>query len=349
MGLLSRWLLHYHNREEFEIAVYCVNQPEDHITQKWFREQANIYRNLSRNVNNIVTQIEKDRIDILVDLDSLTFNLTNLVMALKPAPIQITWLGLDASGIPAIDYFIADPYVLPDDAQDYYQEKIWRLPITYLAVDGFEVGYPTLRREDLDIPEDAVVYFNVQSALKRNPYGIHLQMKILKQVANSYLLIKGTGEEDIVREMFNSIAKKEGVSPTQLRFLERSPTPEIHRANLRIADVVLDTYPYNGATTTLETLWMGIPLVTRVGEQFAARNSYAFMLNVGVNEGIAWSDEEYIEWGVKLGTDEQLRQQVAWKLRQSRKSSPLWNAKEFTLEMEKAYRQMWVNYLDTNQ
>ena len=349
VGLLSRWLLHYHNREEFEIAVYLVNQLEDDITQKWFTEQADICHNLNRNVNNIITQIEKDEIDILVDLDSLTHNLTNLVMSLKPAPIQVTWLGLDASGIPAIDYFIADPYVLPDDAQDYYQEKIWRLPLTYIAVDGFEVGYPTLRREDLDIPEDAVVYFNVQNSLKRNPHGIHLQMKILKQVANSYLLIKGTGEEDIVREMFNSIAEKEGVSPAQLRFLERYPTPEIHRANLQIADVVLDTYPYNGATTTLETLWMGIPLVTRVGEQFAARNSYAFMVNVGVTEGIAWSDREYVEWGVRLGTDEQLRQKVAWKLRQSRKSSPLWNTKEFTREMEKAYQQMWVNYLDSNQ
>ncbi len=114
---------------------------------------------------------------------------------------------------------------------------------------------------------------------------------------------------------------------------------------LGIADVVLDTYPYNGATTTLETLWMGIPLVTRVGEQFAARNSYTMMMNAGITEGIAWTDEEYIEWGIRLGKDTKLRQEVAWKLRQSRQTAPLWNGKQFTREMEKAYEQMWANYI----
>jgi len=105
-------------------------------------------------------------------------------------------------------------------------------------------------------------------------------------------------------------------------------------------------FPYNGATTTLETLWMGIPLVTRVGQQFAARNSYAFMMNIGVTEGIAWTDEEYIEWGVRLGKDEALRQQVAWKLKASRQTSPLWNAKQFTRDMEAAFQQMWQRYVE---
>ncbi|MFM6077866.1 MAG: hypothetical protein ACKPCI_04985, partial [Dolichospermum sp.] len=109
---------------------------------------------------------------------------------------------------------------------------------------------------------------------------------------------------------------------------------------------VLDTYPYNGATTTLETLWMGVPIVTRVGEQFAARNSYTMMMNVGVTEGLAWSDEEYVEWGVRLGKDEKLRQEVVWKLRKSRQISPLWNGKKFAREMENAYRQMWQRYIE---
>jgi predicted O-linked N-acetylglucosamine transferase (SPINDLY family) len=118
-----------------------------------------------------------------------------------------------------------------------------------------------------------------------------------------------------------------------------------HRANLAIADIVLDTYPYNGATTTLETLWMGVPIVTKVGEQFAARNSYTMMMNVGVTEGLAWSDEEYVEWGVKLGKDEKLRQEIVWKLRKSRQTSPLWNGQKFAREMENAYLQMWQRYI----
>jgi predicted O-linked N-acetylglucosamine transferase (SPINDLY family) len=123
----------------------------------------------------------------------------------------------------------------------------------------------------------------------------------------------------------------------------------MHRANLGIADVVLDTYPYNGATTTLEVLWMGIPLVTRVGEQFAARNSYTMMMNAGITEGIAWTDEEYVEWGIRLGKDAALRQQISWQLRQSRQTSALWNARQFTREMENAYEQMWQRYLEADQ
>ncbi|HEY9658738.1 MAG TPA: O-linked N-acetylglucosamine transferase, SPINDLY family protein, partial [Allocoleopsis sp.] len=129
------------------------------------------------------------------------------------------------------------------------------------------------------------------------------------------------------------------------RFLPEVALEAVHRANLGVADIVLDTYPYNGATTTLETLWMCIPMVTRVGEQFAARNSYTMMINAGIQEGIAWTDEEYVQWGIKLGKDTKLRQDIAWRLKQSRQTAPLWNGKQFTREMEAAYEQMWQKYI----
>ncbi|MGJ3252808.1 MAG: O-linked N-acetylglucosamine transferase, SPINDLY family protein, partial [Elainellaceae cyanobacterium] len=101
-----------------------------------------------------------------------------------------------------------------------------------------------------------------------------------------------------------------------------------------------------GATTTLETLWLGIPLVTRVGQQFAARNSYTMMMNAGITEGIAWTGDEYVEWGIRLGKDAPLRQQIRQKLWMSRQTSPLWNAKQFTQEMERAYWGMWNRFSD---
>lgn len=347
VGWLCRWLFHHYDRESFSTNIYCINQNlEDKFTQTWFTDKVNaIY---SFGVNDglaIAEQIRKDQIDILVDLDSITLDTTCEVIAMKPAPVQVTWLGWDASGIPAIDYFIADPYVLSEDAQDYYQETIWRLPQTYVAVNGFEVATPTLRREHLEIPSDAVVYLSAQKGYKRHPDTIRLQMQVIKEVPNSYFLIKGIADELAIQESFSQIAEKVGVDPARLRFLPRDPNELVHRANLAIADVVLDTYPFNGATTTLETLWMGIPLVTRVGQQFAARNSYAFMMNVGVTEGIAWTDEEYVEWGIRLGKDEALRWQIMGKLRASRQTSPLWNAKQFTQEMEKAYQQMWAKFI----
>jgi predicted O-linked N-acetylglucosamine transferase (SPINDLY family) len=190
-----------------------------------------------------------------------------------------------------------------------------------------------------------MVYFSSQVGMKRHPETIQLQLQIIKEVPNSYLLIKGLADESLIQQMFLDLSTDMNISAERLKFLPMAATEMIHRANLGIADVVLDTFPYNGATTTLETLWMGIPLVTRVGSQFAARNSYAFLMNVGVTEGIAWSAEEYVEWGIRFGGDLQLRLDVAWKLRQSRKTSALWNTKQFTHDMENAYRTMWQNYL----
>ncbi len=346
VGWLARWLFQHHNREKVEIYEYMVNyQLANDWLQEWYVNQADYAHKLGINGIEIAEKIHRDEIDILVDLDSITLDITSQVVALKPAPVQVSWLGWDASGIPAVDYYIADPYVLPDSAQDYYTEKIWRLPQTYIAVDGFEVGVPTLRRDELDIPSDAVIYLSAQRGYKRHPDTTRWQMRIIKEVPNSYFLIKGLAEQEAIKNFFYKIAEEEGVDCSKLRFLPQVALEANHRANLGIADVVLDTYPYNGATTTLETLWMGIPLLTRVGEQFAARNSYTMMMNAGITEGIAWTDEEYIEWGIRLGKDAALRQQIAWKLRQSRQTAPLWNAKQFTREMEKAYEQMWERYI----
>jgi len=347
VGWLARGVFRYHDRERFELYAYFISYKEiNDPLQDWYFQQVEHAYKGGIYGNEIAEKIYTDDIDILIDLDSLTLDVTCEIMALKPAPVQATWLGWDASGIPGIDYFIADPYVLPDFAQEYYSETIWRLPHTYIAVDGFEVGIPTLRREHLDIPSDAVVYLSGQIGYKRHPNMVRLQMKILKEVPNSYFLVKGLADQEVIEQFFIQIAEEEGVNGDRLRFLPQVDSEAIHRANLGIADVVLDTYPYNGATTTLETLWMGIPLVTRVGQQFAARNSYTMMMNAGVTEGIAWTDEEYVEWGVRLGKDEALRQQVSWKLRQSRQTSPLWNAEQFTREMEQAYMQMWMGYLE---
>jgi predicted O-linked N-acetylglucosamine transferase (SPINDLY family) len=221
------------------------------------------------------------------------------------------------------------------------------LPQTYIAVDGFEVGVPSLRRDLLDIPNDAVIYLSAQKGYKRHSDTVRLQMRIVKAIPNGYFLVKGPDDRQAVKDSFLQIAAEEGVSCDRLRFLSPTATEAIHRANMGIADVILDTYPYNGATTTLEALWMGIPLVTRMGEQFFARYSYTMMMNAGITEGIAHTDEEYIEWGIRLGTDAQLRQQIAWRLRQSRRTSPLWNAQSFTKEMESAYSQMWSQYLES--
>jgi predicted O-linked N-acetylglucosamine transferase (SPINDLY family) len=345
VGWLSRWLFLHHNKQEFRIFAYnvCVDDQDD-FNRQYFATHAHCSRYFDANVANIVEQIQKDQIDILIDLDSLAFSKTYEVLCCRPAPIQVTWLGWDASGCPEIDYFIADPHVLPADAEEYYSAKIWRLPNTYLAVDGFEVGVPTKRREDYNIPANAVVYLCGQNVFKYHPDILRLQMQIIREVPNSYLLMKMRGDRAEMISRCQLVAEEAGVSMDRLRFIEPDADEYEHRANLGLADVVLDTFPYNGATTTLETIWAGVPMVTKVGQSFVARNSYAFLTHAGIAEGIAYTDEEYVKWGIRLGVDSPLRQQVSGKMLQSRSTSPLWNARKFTFEMEDAYRQMWDIY-----
>lgn len=347
VGWLCRWLFSHHDRHNLEIFLYHVNQQDnDLFNHKFFRDKAHFSSYCDTNVDQIVNQIKQDQIDILVDLDSLSFSTTYEVMCHKPAPVQVTWLGWDASGCPAIDYYIADPYVLPLNAQEYYSAQIWRLPHTYLAIDGFESDVPSRKRADYDLPADAIVYLCNQKSYKHHPDILRLQLQIIKFVPNSYLLIKLRTRGDGLIESYQALLDEVGIEMSQLRFLIRDDDEYSHRANLTIADVVLDTFPYNGATTTLETLWMNVPMVTKVGEAFVARNSYTFMKNAGLTEGIAWTDEEYVDWGIRLGTDVKLRQQVRGKLLTSRQTSPLWNAQQFTKDMEGAYQAMWQKHLE---
>ena len=319
--------------------------PVNNPLHEWYLNKVPKYFK-SNIVLELAEKINQDEIDILIDLDSITSDIVYEVLALKPAPVQVTWLGWDASGLPTIDYYIADDYALPADAQEYYPEKIWRMPETYIAVDGFEVAVPDLRRDQLDIPADAVVFLSAHTGYKRHPAMIKVQMEIIKGVPGSYFLVKERSDKEGIRAFYGEIAKEVGLEIDRLKFMPRTTFEAVHRANLGLADVVLDTYPYNGATTTLETLWMCLPMVTRVGEQFAARNSYTMMINAGITEGITWSDEEYIEWGIKLGKDQALRQDIACRLKASRQTAPLWNGKKFTKQMEYAYQQMWQLYLE---
>jgi predicted O-linked N-acetylglucosamine transferase (SPINDLY family) len=352
VGWLTRWLIQYHDRSQFEIYGYFLNYKGGHLLQEWFVEQMDVaYKTILDHPHKILAvadQINQDEIQILIDLDSITIDVIGEILAMKPAPIQVTWLGWDASGLPAIDYFIADSHVLPENAEQLYSETIYRLPGPYIAVDGFEIGTPTLRRDDLNIPIDAVVYMTIQSSYKYNIESSNLYLAILSGVPNSYLLIKMLGEESPLKQFFFRLAEENGINPNRFIFIAEALSEMEHRANLGIADIVLDTFPYNGATTTMETLWVGVPMVTKVGTQFAARNSYTMMMYAGITEGIAWSDEEYISWGIKLGSDRELRESVICKLKQSRHTSPLWNGKKFAKTMENTYQHMWESYVTTS-
>jgi predicted O-linked N-acetylglucosamine transferase (SPINDLY family) len=288
-------------------------------------------------VNEIVKTIRADDLDILVYLDTYTSRIGCDIVSLRVAPIQISWLGGDSPGLPNIDYFIADPYVLSSSAQDDYHEKILRLP-TFVAVDSFKVAPIDLPafRQTLGIDSQAIVYWTAALSFKRNLDCINWQLEILRQVPNGILVVKGVGDMPTLISTYQEVAERKGVIQ-KLRFLSRTPSEEGHRAQVGLADIILDTYPYTGATHSIEALWRGVPIVTRAGQHYYSRMSYSLIENIGTDIGIAWSAEEYIQWGVQLGTNPKLLQSIKQTIQASLQTSALWNARKFANNLESMY------------
>ncbi len=337
------------DRSRFELFAYnpwFKTAKVDRLTQ-WFAATFHQFRQCETNAADIAQQIHEDQIDVLIDLDSCTSDITFQLLSLKPAPVQATWVGFDAIGLPSVDYFIVDPYILPAGAQAWYNETLWRLPHCYLSLDGYEVANKTGIRQQLGLPGDTVVFLCAQRASKIQPEMLKLQFAIVSAVKEAVLVIKYHHSQRIFEEWCREVAVAEGFDLNKLHFLT-ADLPDVHRANLYDVDVVLDTYPYTGGAMSLEALWLEVPIVTKVGQQFVARHTYTFLQNLGVTAGIAFNDEEYVNWGIRLGTDADLRRQVVWQLRQAKRSAPLWNPQQHARELENALRAM-INRYRTHQ
>lgn len=297
------------------------------------------------NRQTIFQEIQNDNLDILIDLDSLTIDTNIEILASHPAPICISWLGFDAPFISAKNYFLGDWQTHPQGSESYYQEQIIRMPDSFVASSGFErreADSDTLRHS-LGINSNQVVYLCVAPGRKFNGDLARAQVAILKQVPNSVLLYKGKGDRTVISATYQQECQIQNVSFSRIQFLPRTRTEEEHRTLYLLADVLLDSYPYNGGTHTLEALWFNLPLVTRSGEQFLSRMGYSFLHTLGIQAGVAWSWEEYVAWGVRFGCDRHFHQQIKQQLIQSKTPetlAPLWNPKKFAQDMYCLFEQL---------
>ncbi len=289
-------------------------------------------------VREIIAEIQQDKVDILIDLDSLSLPINTEILHHQPAPVCLSWLGFDAPYISSDNYFLCDWHTHPQDRDKYYVEKLLRMPDSFVAVSGFqrvETNRIALRKSQR-IGLDQIVYLCLAPGRKFNRDLVNAQVAILKQVPNSILIHKALGDVEVFQAAYHQACKAEGVSIHRIKFIERFSTEEEHRSIYSLADILLDSYPYNGGTHTLEALWFNLPVVTRAGEQFLSRMGYSFLQSLDINLGVSWSWEEYIDWGVKLGQNLNLRQEFIDCLVKSKKSenlAPLWNSKKFAQDM----------------
>jgi len=295
----------------------------------------------------LAKRIRDDRIDILIDLSGHTAHNRLRMFARKPAPVQVSWLGYFATtGVAAMDYFLADPWTLPKSDEAHFTEKIWRLPETRLCFTPPDVD---VQIASLPALKNGYITFGCFSNLtKINDDVVALWGRVLATVPNSRLFVKakqlreGAVRQDLVRRF-----AAQGVAAERLSLEGLTPRAEYLAVHRRV-DVTLDPFPFPGGTTSVESLWMGVPVLTLTGQRFLSRQGTGLLMNAGLREWIATDKDDYVARAAFHTTDLPRLARLRSGLRQQLLASPLFDAPGFARHFEAALRGMWTEWCNTH-
>ncbi len=339
LSLLMVELFELHNREQFEIYGYCWS-PEDgsDVRQRVIAAMGHFTRIDALDDAAAAQRIRADEIDILVDLQGLTAGFRPRLLALRPAPIQITYLGFPgSSGHPDIDYLIADRHVIPPDRAAHYSETVLYMPHCFQPSDRQREVGATPSRAQCDLPEPAFVFCCFNNNYKITPEMFACWMRILARVPGSVLWL--LADNPWARTHLTQTAAQCGIDPVRLVFSERT-SPAQYLARLPLADLFLDTFPFNAGTTANDALWMGLPLLTLSGRAFASRMAGSLLHTLGLDALITIDLPAYEARAVELAQSPQplaaLRQQLAV----ARQRSALFDMPQFARDMEALYAEV---------
>jgi protein O-GlcNAc transferase len=334
-----------HTHEHFEIFCYSDVPIPDSVTER-LQGYADQWRNIAgMRDERAADLIREDCIDILIDLAGHTANNRLLLFARKPAPAQVSWIGYpNTTGLSTIDYRIVDNYTDPRGLTDpFYTEKLVRLPDSFLSYLP-DKDSPAVGR--LSALESGCITFGSFNYFpKISPETAELWAKILKAVAGSRLIMKTRNFADgttarYAMEMFI----RQGVAAERIELLSMKTSFEEHLDAYNRIDIALDTFPYNGTTTTCEALWMGVPVVTFAGNVHASRVGKSLLTTIGLPELVSGTFEEYVSIAVNLAHDLKRLQALRESLRDKMSHSPLTDAKKFIVNLENCYRTMWEQW-----
>ncbi|MCH7930814.1 MAG: tetratricopeptide repeat protein [Proteobacteria bacterium] len=326
-------------------AVCYADVPRPDNTTARLRSLAGAWREtLGMTDADVADQVRRDGIDIFVDLAGHTANNRLLVFARKPAPVQVTYLGyFNTTGLAAIDYIIADRFVIPPAEERYYVEKVVRLPGCYVCFTP-----PDLTIEPGPLPalgRDGVTFGSFNNRSKITPDVVSLWAEILRAVPGSRLILKTKALRDAaVCQRLVEEFRDQGVPPDRLVLEGPSPWHDLLRMYDRM-DIALDPFPYAGGTTTAEALWMGVPVMTLKGDRFASRVSESILMTADLPDLVARSRRAYLEKAVALAADLPRLADLRAGLRR-RFVASVCDAPSFTRGLEAAYREMWRNWCE---
>jgi predicted O-linked N-acetylglucosamine transferase (SPINDLY family) len=330
-----------HDHQEFEIFGYANVARPDHLTAR-LGGLADVWRNIAgRTDEQVAEMVRQDRIDILVDLTMHMAGNRLLVFARKPAPVQVCWLAYPGTtGLATIDYRLTDPHLDPPGSDDgHCSEQSLRLPDCFWCYDPL-ADEPAVNPLPA-LEQDRVTFGSLNNFCKVNAAVLKQWAEVLQAVPRSRLLMlapEGTPRARTLEQL-----QREGIAKDRVAFVASQPRPQYLELYHHI-DVGLDTFPYNGHTTSLDSFWMGVPVVTLAGQTAVGRAGACQLRNLGLPEWIATTPEQFVAIAVAAAGDLARLGQLRATLRDRMRKSPLMDAPRFARNIEAAYRGMWQRW-----
>jgi protein O-GlcNAc transferase len=335
IAYLLAGVLERHDRTRFEVFAYSYGPEDNSAMRARLRAGAEHFIEVAWDPDDVVARrIQDDALDILVDLKGYTMGGRTSVLARRPCPVQVNWLGYPGTlAAPFIDYLITDRFTVPPGDESAYSEKIEYLDYCWQSNDRSRPLLEPLTRAEYGLPTDAVVFCCFAQSAKISPEIFAHWMKLLHGVPASVLWL--AQDNRLASDNLKRAAQVQGVAPERLVFAPRIPFAQ-HLARYRVADLALDTFPYTSHSTASDALWAGCPVVALCGNTFAARVSGSILTHAGLPDLITGSLDDYEQLARQLATDNgrlaEIRSQVS-----AAKSSSLFDADAFTRDLERVY------------
>jgi predicted O-linked N-acetylglucosamine transferase (SPINDLY family) len=343
VSYLMAELFELHNREHFEIYAFSVKEAEEGDEMRarlvpLFDKFLNVEGKTGKEVAELARECE---IDIAVDLGGHTQFASTGIMSYRAAPIQVNYLGYPGTmGADYIDYIIADPVLIPPEFQQHYSEKVVYLPDTYMVDDSRRIpSKNSFTRKDCGLPEGGFIFCCFNNSYKFNKKILECWVRILNAVPESVLWISENNE--VFRANIGAEFSKAGINSNRVIFAKRLDSMGDHLARFSLADLFLDTHPYNAHTTAVDSLKAGVPVLTLLGNAFAGRVAGSLLTAIGLPELITNSLEEYERVAIELGANQEKLNSLKAKLVENTKKEALFNTPLFVKNLESAYIQMY--------
>lgn len=329
--------------EDIELHLIATTPDSGSAIRQRLRNAAYAFHDADElSAADIARLVHGARIDILIDVDGWCAGGVPGVFALRPAPVQVNWLAYPGtSGAPFIDYLIADRFIIPESSRRFYSEAIAWLPRCYQPSDTNRLLFDAPPRSSFGLPDDAVVFASFNNSWKLNRASFARMCAVLRKVPHGVLWLLNTDREADAR--LRDAARRQGVEPQRLVFSPSLPHLQ-HLARYRLADLFLDTNPYNAHTTASDAIWAGCPVLTRPGDTFASRVAGSLNHYLGMPELIARDDGAFVETAARLGNDRTVLAALRQRLETQRETSGLFDMEVYAHDFASLLREMDSRY-----